>query len=68
MAPNNATGSRHHVPEDAGLFETVSLGEQLLDRAKSVSQEITEACRRLAPDITSPDTPTLQRDTEQPNT
>jgi hypothetical protein len=41
-------------------------GEQVLERAKSISRQIVDACRRVAPDDTNPDGPTLPQPLDPP--
>jgi hypothetical protein len=48
-------------PQSVDPLEAVVKGEQVLEKAKSVSRQIVDACRRVAPDDTNPDGPTLQQ-------
>jgi hypothetical protein len=57
---------RGDCPRSADPLETVVKGEQVLEKAKSVSRQIVDACRRVAPDDTNLDGPTLQQSLSPP--
>ena len=66
MSPKGHKGGEPAgTPSDDSL-ETLVRGEQVLERVKSVSQRIVDACRRIAPDDTNPEGPTIQRAPDAP--
>ncbi|HET6576163.1 MAG TPA: hypothetical protein VFG68_21350 [Fimbriiglobus sp.] len=59
MSPTRHTGGEPDGGQSNAPLETLIQGEQVLERAKSVSRRIVDACRRVAPDDTDPDSPAL---------
>jgi hypothetical protein len=60
MSPTGHKSGSPDVLHGNDPLETLVKGEQLLERAKSISRQIVDACRRVAPDDTNPDGPALQ--------
>ena len=66
MSPTGHKGGGPDGPHGTDPLETLVKGEQLLERAKSVSRQIVDACRRVAPDETTPEGPALQPPLDPP--
>jgi hypothetical protein len=60
MSHTGHRGGNAERPKTADPLETMVKGEQLLERAKAVSRQIVDACRRVAPVDTETDGVPLQ--------
>lgn len=67
MSSTGHKGEGFEGSRTADTLATMVKGEQVLERAKSISRQIVDACRRVAPDDTNPDGPTLPQPLDPPS-
>ncbi|MFL5342393.1 MAG: hypothetical protein ACJ8F7_19785 [Gemmataceae bacterium] len=59
MLADNVKSELKSGSGDAGSKDPILLGEEIIEKAKSVSQRIREKMRKICPDDTTPDFPAL---------